>query len=57
VEVQVYRVEETDELYEKLDALYVQQLDNTSGSDFWDMWSAVLTVLEPHKIVDEVLNP
>lgn len=58
VDVQVYRVKDTPELYEAIDAEYLNVLENmTTGSDFWDRWHAVTHVLENHKIVDEVLNP
>ncbi len=58
VEVAVYQVKESQEIYDKMDELYMQILENQStGSDFWDMWSAIIQTLEPYKIVDEVMLP
>lgn len=58
VDVQVYQVKDSPELYAAMDENYLAILENiTSGSDFYDQWTALLNVLEPYKIVDEVLNP
>ena len=58
VDVQVYKVKDSPELYEKMDDKYVEVLENmTSGSDFYDKWHALIETLEQYKLVDEVLNP
>ena len=57
-EVQVFRIKENPELYAQMDAKYLDILENeSSGSDFWDMWNTIINVLESHRIVDEVFNP
>lgn len=57
-EVKVYRFQENDELYAKMDEAYIQILENlTSGSDFWDMWNAIINTIVDFVIVDEVYNP
>lgn len=57
-DIQVYRSKETKEVYEQMDAKYIEILeDRTTGSDFWDMWNAIIDSLEAYKIVDDVFNP
>lgn len=56
--VKVYRFQESDEIYNKMDEAYIQVLENhTSGSDFWDMWHAIINTIVDFQIVDEVYNP
>lgn len=57
-EVTVYRAPESKELYTAMDDKYLEILkEKSTGNDFWDMWAAMLAVLEPYKIVDEIMNP
>lgn len=55
----VYRTTETPELYQQMEEKYLKIIDgdDSSGSDFWDKWTAFIETLTPHKIVDETLNP
>ena len=58
-EIQVYCVDESPALYEKMERTYLDMLDkdNSSGSDFWDMWNSFIETITEFKLVDEVLNP
>ncbi len=57
-DVKVYHLKESDEIYAKMDEAYLQILENiTSGSDFWDMWNAIINTIIDFLIVDEVYNP
>lgn len=56
--VQVFQVAETPELYQKMEAKYIEILENrSSGDDFSDKWDAVMEVMTDYKIIDESLNP
>ncbi len=58
-EIVVYHVKEDEAIYAEMDKAYLSTIDNgeSSGSDFWDRWAAVISTLNRFKIVDEVLNP